>query len=177
MYHVSRYLYLRRYPFIAFFDFYHQEVLVICWNVVFWFQIPQAFNDDMKTFGLLRIVKGPMTGEILPFAPDDVYIGEYNVGYCSNLARIFNAGEQVKLIKISWGSLFYFKFWFNFTLCSLLIMGLNKLSCFIVIWQYLKESIFFCFSCFARSGRLTHTKPPNGVLFLTQLATQVTTTT
>jgi hypothetical protein len=66
-------------------------------------------------------------------------------------------------------------------LCSLLIMGLNKLSCFIVaivvIWQYLKESIFFCFSCFARSGRLTHTKPPNGVLFLTQLATQVTTTT
>ena len=68
---------------------------------VFLFQIPQAFNDDMKTFGLLRIVKGPMTGEILPFAPDDVYIGEYNVGYCSNLARIFNAGEQVKLIKIS----------------------------------------------------------------------------
>ena len=97
MYHVSRYLYLRRYPFIAFFDFNHQEVLVICWNVFFLFQIPQAFNDDMKTFGLLRIVKGPMTGEILPFAPDDVYIGEYNVGYCSNLARIFNAGEQVKL--------------------------------------------------------------------------------
>ena len=41
-----------------------------------------------------------MTGEILPFAPDDVYISGYNVGYCRNLARIFNVGEQVRLIEI-----------------------------------------------------------------------------
>jgi hypothetical protein len=46
-------------------------------------------------FGLLQITAGPMAGEWVPFMADDLYVKGFNVGFCNDLSKILDVGEEV----------------------------------------------------------------------------------
>lgn len=47
-------------------------------------------------FGLVKIIHGPLAGEIVAFEPDDLYIFNQNMGKCKDLSSLFWAGVEVK---------------------------------------------------------------------------------